>query len=306
MRIHLAGNVGSKMHAAILTGHPWHLISYFYCQGKDGIEEHLSKIPGYIMDSGLYSFMFGAEKGTIPETLEAYLDYTKRYLDDVDRWGYQGIVVESDVHKLLGMDAVFRLREEFEPLGDRVMYVWHLPEGLDGLIELAKKQSYIAISVPELRMLATGTTLGSAKKIIGMVRDLLRRVHSACGSSPPRIHLLGCTVQELINTRFAWSCDSTSWLYGVQYGEAFMFVDGKLKGIRVNSQRFIKYRDNAVAANDDVCRLISDLPESKRKYVADCFGVAFAYSEYQKWLDKTINNVPMRGGELQGRPYVER
>ncbi len=199
MRLHLVTNGNDQFPEF----QPYWLMSYLYLKTNPNSLSWLKSMAAdndrnLIIDSGLYSYMFGSEQGKIPATYEAYLDYVKRYLDDVAGWGLDYHVVEADTQRLLGLESTKRLREEFKPLGSRCMYVWHQPDGIDGLIELAKQVDYMAIGLPELRMIATGQTKGAASSLVKrMCNDLLRRVHEACPKKPPRIHLHPATVARM-------------------------------------------------------------------------------------------------------------
>jgi len=277
-------------------------MSYWYLRNMKrdvaAVLQVMGKPEHMIMDSGLFSLMFGAEKGTIPSTYEAYRDYTLRYLDDVDRWGFPCTIVESDTHKLLGMEATFRLRELFAPLGDRVIYVWHQPEGLDGLLRLAEERSYIALSVPELRILAANGKATSRNQVSAMVTNLLRRVHRHCeakGILPPRIHLLGCTVQSMMETPLAYTCDSTSWLAGVRFGTGMTWntKTERLQQVHLRSERFKAWRKLCAEQNPDAAGYAKQ--QGDAEYYLNTLACAAAFAEYQRWLDARYTAVPMRG-----------
>jgi hypothetical protein len=308
MRIHLADTPPlQRLIVSLMAGHPYRLVSYFYIKDlpdpRAALKALVTDDRNLIVDSGLFSFMFGSEKGKMPNTYEAYRDYTRKYLDDMAAWGLDCYLVEADTHRLLGMQDTFRLREEFEPLGSRCMYVWHQPEGLDGLITLAKERDYIGIGLPELRMIASGgkSAVGQSSKVNAMCNDLLRRVHAACGNQPPRIHLLGCTVETLMETGLAWSCDSTSWLAGIRFGQGRIWTARKgLEAAGIRSEMFLKFRELAMDANPlavDFAR-----QQSNPDYYLNCIACAHAYALYQKWLDARYSAVPMRGDTLPEGP----
>lgn len=307
MRIHFAdARVVSRTKLLSLMGHhPYRLVSYYYLKNmrdpKTTLEALVTTPQNLIVDSGLYSLMFGSEQGTIPSTYEAYREYTLRYIDDMQKWCPDCYIVEADTQRLLGMDATFKLREEFEPLGSRVMYVWHQPEGLDGLVKLAKEVDYVGIGLPELRMIASGggTPVGQPKIVNKMCEDLLRRVHEACGDSPPRIHLLGCTVQNLMTTSLAWSCDSTSWLSGIRFGNGMIWTARKgLENANIRSDRFLKFRELAMDAFPPAVDFARK--QSNPDYYLNCLACAYAYGLYQHWLDSRYSPKPMRGAALPG------
>lgn len=311
MRIHFADTPPlQRMILSLMAGHPYRLVSYFYAKDLPDPKNQLASLVDnprdLVMDSGLFSFMFGAEQGTMPATYEAYRDYTRRYLDDLANWGVDCHLVEADTQRLLGMDATLRLREEFKPLGSRVMYVWHRPEGFDGLIKLAREHDYICLSIPELRMLASGgkSSLGQSGTVERLCNDLIKKVYDACGDSPPRIHLLGCTVERMMETRFAWSCDSTSWLAGIRFGQGRIWTHNGLEAAGIRSEKFVKFVELAVKAHPEAAAFARS--QNNVEYYLNCLACAHAYSLYQKWLDARYSPIPMRGDALPEGPIYGR
>lgn len=313
MRVHLADagqdiTTLKRLKTSMMAGHPWRLTSYYYCRKSGQVRDLINVLTetpeSIIMDSGVFTMMFGSDSDPLPATYEAFRDYTRRYLDDLDSWGYKGLIVEVDAQRLIGVDAVHRLREEFAPLGDRVMYVWHEQEGLAGLETLARERSYIGIGLPELRHIADQKARGKVKggkhrvsKLMAM--DLLRRIHKACGNQPPRIHLLGCTVEDLMETNLAWTCDSTSWLSGIRYGTGFVYDPATgLEQAHIRSEKFIHYRKAAAQEFPELLAFVAK--EKNPEYWLNCFACAHAFAQYQRWLDSRYQHVPMRGAGLSG------
>jgi hypothetical protein len=278
----------------------WVLVSYLELGGPgrrnrtyDALKD---TVPGsLIVDSGLFSLMFGTKKGMLPRTFDAYRDYTLRYIEALDQAGYRGLFVESDTQKLLGMDATHRLREEFKPFGGRVIYVWHAPEGLDGLDKLALEQDYIALSVPELRVTVGGGThsMGS-DRYKQAVFALLKRIHKTCadaGKLPPRIHLLGCTVPELMMTPLAYTCDSTSWISGVRYNQSSLHTgNGKILTFELDSPEWQRWL--ALVAK----RFPEEIEALKKRtvYYRHAFASMESYADFQQWLDSRVTVAPTR------------
>ena len=307
MRMHLADTPPlQRLLLSLMAGHRYRLVSYFYVRSLPDpgaqLRELVDDPRDLIIDSGLFSFMFGAEQGTMPATYEAYRDYTRKYLDDMADWGLDCYLVEADTQRLLGMEATFKLREEFKDLGSRCMYVWHQPEGLDGLEKLARERDYICLSIPELRMIASGgSTVGQSKQVAHMATDLLRRVHNACDGKPPRVHLLGCTVTEMMETPLAWSCDSTSWLSGIRFGNGMIWTARKgLESAGIRSARFARYRELAMDAFPDAVDFARK--QDNADYYLNCLACAHAYATYQRTLDSSYTPRPMRGDTLPGGP----
>lgn len=295
MKIYCACN-GSNAAVPYLVGMRV-LCSYWYMRGNQRPKELMYMDDESIMDSGLFSLMFGSEKGTLPETFEAYEEYTKQYLEDVDKWGYKGFLVESDVHRLLGMDAVHRLRELYEPFGNRVIYVWHMPEGRDGLRKLAVERDYIAISVPELRMISSkgNATLSTIKVVPGLLNEIADACSKA-GVRMPRVHLLGGTVKSLMQGILAYSSDSTSWLYGVRKGKATIYTPARgISQVSIRSdahEQFLNY------VSENYPQVVKHAKAQNSPSMQHCFlnmaVTATAYRIYQDWLDAHYDPIPLR------------
>lgn len=289
MRIHLAGDAQAR-DCATIVGHPNVLASYLHLRSSKRLDDRWRAFDPdrMILDSGLFSFMFGSKRGEIPETYEAYRDFTLRYLDDVARLDWPGVIVEADVHKLLGMEALWKLRELFKPLGDRVMYAWHVPEGIEGLRELARRYSYIALSVPELRIAFGGTHRRGTDAYKRAAWALLAEARAAC-KVPPRIHLLGCTVPELMETSLAWSCDSTSWMSGAIYNNpTWGFLHGELRKF----QPLYKHADRV--AWNEYRRRIADRYGIEKEGEKTLVACADAFAQYQRRLDSRYTVAPTR------------
>lgn len=295
MKIYAAGN-SEHMEAVHAVGLRM-LCSYWYMKNNSSPPELSLMDETSIMDSGLFSLMFGAEKGTLPSTHEAYEEYTNQYLEAIDRWGYKGFFVESDVHRLLGMESVFKLRELYRPFGSRVIHVWHYPEGEDGLKRLAVAHDYIAISVPELRLLS-GQKKGekdlSTNRVVPMLLNIVRDACQQAGVKMPRVHLLGGTVKSLMETTQAYSADSTSWLYGVRMGKATIFnpTNGMVQ-VSSRSKAFYQFTDYVRDVYPHAIHWAESKGEQK-EYFTNMVVVAAAYRMHQDWLDTHYKPIEMR------------
>lgn len=181
------------------------------------------------------------------------------------------------------MEETHRLREEiFDPSGFEVMYVWHIPEGEEGLAKLARERKRIAISVPELRKVCgTGPTGGM--KVMKAIIHLLRICRAA---GPAKVHLLGCTEGPLMNLP-ADSCDSTSWQAG-RFGEGYMLYGGRLETASIYSPRWAIWRkwiEKEMAAEFDELYKTFDEPQ-RRIYYGNTAASAAAFLKYMEILDE--------------------
>jgi hypothetical protein len=168
------------------------------------------------MDSGLFSLMFGVGQGTLT-TFDEYRRYTEGYLNHLRQWGWKHAIVECDVQRILNPDACEKLRDEFFRSSEfEVIYVWHMPDGLDRLRELARTSKRIALSVPELRNVTAGTRTG----VKPLLLKLLSEIRST--GATPRIHLLGNTENKLIRLP-SDSCDSSTWMSACRWGQGYYY-----------------------------------------------------------------------------------
>lgn len=159
-----------------------------------------------IMDSGLFSLMFGAYKGQKDKKfIEKWMHLI---IDFINVTNYQGTYVEVDCQKVLGVDEAWNFRNYLKNnVKNRIINVFHIEDGQKGLDRLIEYSDYIALSIPELRIL---------KK-----KDYTYRLAYYIKNKKPSIdiHLLGCTENKLLKQcNFCSSSDSTSWLSPVRYG----------------------------------------------------------------------------------------
>lgn len=230
IKVHFAGaEVQNHFEAARTMGVSYYLYTCFpwvskivFGKGLAGNDE-CRRVPAYIaknslhtiQDSGLFTLLFGALKGKADEKIvwkwyDAMVEFTLNH-------GQPVTCVEVDCQRLLGVDVAWEFRERLRrdlPEKNRIINVFHLEDGQKGLDRLIEYSEYIAVSVPELRY---------AHK-----RDYAANVAKYIKSRKPSIdiHMLGCTEMPIAKEcRFATSCDSTSYTYGVRYGYTWYVKD---------------------------------------------------------------------------------
>ena len=160
-----------------------------------------------IQDSGLFTLMFGSRAGkkdenTVNKWYEALVEFTLNH-------GCNCTCVEVDCQKILGVDKAweFRQRMRNDLPNNRIINVFHIEDGRYGLDKMIEFSDYIAISVPELRIL-------NKKRYVPAIAEYIK-------SKKPSIdiHLLGCTELKLMKEcKFCTSCDSTTWTSARRYG----------------------------------------------------------------------------------------
>ena len=197
-------------------------------------------------------------------------------MTEIDFGGY---IVEMDVHKVLGLGSLKKFRNIFEerwPL-DKTIYVWHVEEGEQGFRKLCKKYPYIAISIPELRIILKGsrTLKNAVKHLIWLANSINPNI---------KIHLLGCTQQDLMLQKGYYSCDSTSWLGGVRYGRGVIFKSNKIKSISIHDPLWKQIRDKYKTEIKEL-----DISESEYKNFESRLDLVICAKQYNK-MNEYINN----------------
>lgn len=172
-----------------------------------------------IMDSGLFTLMFGAAKGKKDEAF--IMKWMTELVGFVKESGFKGTCVEVDCQKVLSPEAAWRFRYKLRELlpNNRIINVFHLEDGKDGLDRLIEFSNYIALSVPEFRLHKSGTF----KKDINTLTKYIK-------SKKPEIdiHLLGCTDNGMLqDNKFCTSADSTSWSAIIRWPLIPLVLNGK-------------------------------------------------------------------------------
>lgn len=206
----------------------------------------------HIMDSGLFTLMFGAHAGKRTSN-EIELWY-RSLIEFIQQNNVKATCVEVDCQKVLGAEAAwkYRLQMKKDLPHTRQINVFHLDDGKNGLDRMIEFSDYIAISVPELRV--------AGKK------NYTQHIANYIKNKKPNIdiHLLGCTELKLLKElNFCSSSDSTSWQQVNRYG-SLKYNDGSktlaVKNRNINNDKlFSLYKE-------DVKNIISkwNAPTDKR------------------------------------------
>ena len=166
--------------------------------------DELKKIGKHvIMDSGLFTLMFGAQRGRRDE--EFLEKWEQALVDFVIEHDITASCVEIDCQKVLGVKEAWKFREKMRKQlpNNRIINVFHYEDGAKGLESLIDFSEYIAISVPELRIIKPKTYKEDVYRIGCHIKDRKPEID---------IHLLGCTELGMLKKlRFCTTADSTSW-----------------------------------------------------------------------------------------------
>lgn len=168
-----------------------------------------------IQDSGLFTLMFGAGKGR-QQTVDTLIQWQDKLVEFVKQNNLGCTCVEIDCQKVLGVDEAWFFRERMKNMlpNNRQINVFHYEDGMYGLDRMIEFAEYIAISVPELRIIKRKTYKEDVNQIAHYIKSKKPEID---------IHLLGCTeLNSLKANTFCTSADSTSWITGLRYGNVNM------------------------------------------------------------------------------------
>lgn len=159
-----------------------------------------------IQDSGLYSLLFGkhqdkATKDMIYRWYDKLVEFTLEHGQDVT-------CVEVDAQAIIGVEETWKLRERMrnDLPNNRIINVFHIEDGKDGLDRLIEYSDYLAI--------------GSGVTNNGLyARPLVQYIKEKKPSLD--IHLLGCTKESVLRecATLCTSSDSVTWQKPMQFGE---------------------------------------------------------------------------------------
>jgi hypothetical protein len=151
----------------------------------------------------------------------------------------------------LGIDAAWEYRYKMrDMLQNKQINVFHIEDGQKGLDRMIEFSDYIAISVPEIRLVKQNH------------KEAVYRLACYIKNKKPGIdiHLLGCTEADLLKQcRFCTSSDSTTWQQANRYGHIGSFHVSSIKPER------IKEAENAVKFMFDYCG-ITETPHRLKYY----------------------------------------
>ena len=241
MKVHFAGSPSEdiRMSKSLkMAGVRYVLGSFYQIKNYKGerAKKFINVFNSYkhsIIDSGLFTLMFGAKKDIIL-TEQFIMNWQKDYSLFVLDNKYKHTVVECDVQKKISSKFAWEMRRLFKSQlpNNQIINVYHLEDGNpDKLIDYS---DYIAVSIPELRFNV------SRKELM----QITRYISSKASSRGKKVHLLGCTDLKMMKEfQYCYSCDSTSWFSGSRFNSFHSKVFPKYKKIDINSLKANKIED---------------------------------------------------------------
>ena len=239
MKVHFAGHEDIRMSKPLkMAGVRYVLCSFYQIRNykNETAKKFIDVFNSYkhsIIDSGLFTLMFGAKKDTVL-TEQFIMNWQRDYALFVKDNKYKHTVVECDVQKKISSKFAWEMRRHFRSQlpNNQIINVYHLEDGNpDMLIDYS---DFIAVSIPELRFNV------SRKELL----QITRYISSKASSKGKKVHLLGCTDLKMMKEfQYCYSCDSTSWFSGSRFNSFHSKVFPKYKKIDINSLKANKIED---------------------------------------------------------------
>lgn len=208
------------------------LETYYYLQNNKEFPRLIGNFQNFLLDSGAFTFMSGANVVDFDKYVEGYAAFIKKW--DVKNF------FELDIDSVVGIREVERLRKKLERLsGRKPIPVWHKSRGKEYFIEMCKNYPYVAIG-------GIVTKEIPIKKYEKLFPWFVKTAHKyGC-----KIHALGYTNIKGLHTYHFDSVDSTAWLYGNMSGSVYKF-DAKNGTInKTKAPQGKKLRSKLVAAHN--------------------------------------------------------
>ena len=171
---------------------------------KSGVVQRQEKVFKHvIMDSGLFTLMFGGKKG-VKQTRQTLTEWQDKTFEFVKQNRLKNTCVEIDCQKLLGVEDAWFFRQRMrDTLPNRQINVFHYEDGRKGLDRLIEFSDYIALSIPEIRIVHPKSFREDTYALASYIKNKKPEID---------IHLLGCTDKKmLMQNRFCTTADSSSW-----------------------------------------------------------------------------------------------
>mgnify|MGYP001496408078 CR=1 FL=1 len=283
MKIYFAGADGVRFIRPLLTvGVKYALTSYEAWNNKGNNHSDLfnslpyNEFESVIVDSGLFSYLWG-KKAHIEYDKNFYYTYLDNYCKFIERSKFENMrYVELDVQEKLGVDFAWELRDKLVGRFDKnkIINVVHVVDG--DPTNLIVYADYLAVSV-------TPTIKKYGKEYY---YKYINFIYKKALTSNTKIHLFGVTRPDDVTLCYgATSCDSTSWLAQVKWGnfKGHNYFYGKGGCLDVRS------RDEVIALMSDIERgmgtRFAGIP-SERQFLYAAY-TAFLY--YQNIDPNTVN-----------------
>lgn len=182
------------------------LSSYIYIEKDPDIKELIPYFKNFMLDSGAFTFMQQQPAGI------DWTSYIDRYAAFIKQHRVEKFF-ELDIDSVVGYDRVKQYRRVLEQkTGRPCIPVWHKSRGKEEFLRLCEEYPYVAIG-------------GIVNKEIPLTEQKYFPwfIHEA-HKYKTKIHGLGYTRLSGLRQYHFDSVDSTAWLSGARFGQAYSFT----------------------------------------------------------------------------------
>ena len=199
------------------------LMSYLYITRKRLSIARLQDMKVRLfIDSGAYTFM------SSPEYANYTIDNWETYIEQYLAWGRRNkeiifAMADLDLQTLVGSHKVKEWRRKyFEPFmletGVPICFVWHEIDGLEEFEKMCQRYPYVGVS----------WTVENNAKGEALTNQLIK----IATKYSTVIHGFGMTQTSKLLTIPLYTCDSTTWLAGLKYGEMNYWTGTKMTRLK--------------------------------------------------------------------------
>lgn len=185
------------------------LESFFGIANRRRTENFLHYADSFMLDSGAFSFFGNGKVADWNEYITRYIEYINA--NDVK------LFFELDIDKIIGYDRVKEVRRRLErETGKRPVPVWHKHLGKEEFLRMCDEYDYVAIG---------GI---ASKEIMPAEYKYLTWFINEAHKRGAKIHGLGFSWFNWLQTCHFDSVDSTSWSVGNRYGRISFFYGRRI------------------------------------------------------------------------------
>lgn len=165
-----------------------------------------------IIDSGIYTLLYSklAQRPSAEDCYKKFSDWLAIARDIVSHTAH-ATIVEWDGQAIVGLEAIKSFRDTLAAHipPERVLFVWHRDDGIEGLRDISSRGLYAGITFQGDKNFTRKAHFNTAKLAALFLKSAGLRVHFLGLSSLKKLHIL----RGLFD-----SFDSTSWTSPLRYG----------------------------------------------------------------------------------------
>ena len=223
MKLFLAGTNSNPYMQTEISKSLYILESYFYF--KEWQIPLIYSCKDFLLDSGAFTFL-NTKKTKKPD----FDDYLQNYINFINKYDIK-LFFELDIDSAVGYKKVLEYRKKLEyGTNKKCIPVWHRSRGKDEYYKLCENYDYIAIGGLALKEIKK-----SEYKVLNSLCDIAKKYNC-------RVHGLGFTPRNAMDYKF-YSVDSTSWISGAKYAQAYIFKNNKIAVKTYPTKRLVNYKE---------------------------------------------------------------